>query len=72
MSPLPGHLVIILIWKRNKKEFLLKFDKDRERYLWWLFEAKKSYHVCFLDYAVTSNRNHLLVVDNREQAIPNL
>ena len=50
----------------------MKFDKDRERYLWWLFEAKKSYHVCFLDYAVTSNRNHLLVVDNREQAIPNL
>lgn len=54
----------------HKKEFLLKFEKDRERYLWWLFEARKRFDLCILNYTVTSNHVHILVVDTGDQAIP--
>ena len=27
----------------HKKEFLLKFEKDRRRWCYWLFEAKKRF-----------------------------
>lgn len=53
----------------HKKEFLLKFEKDRQWYLWWLFEAKKRYHLCILNYTVTSNHVHILVKDTGDQAI---
>ena len=48
----------------HKKEFLLKFAKDRRRYLQWVFEAKKRYGLSVLSYTVTSNHVHLLVRDN--------
>jgi len=54
----------------HQKEFLLKFEKDRERYLWWLFEAKKRFDLCILNYTVTSNHVHILVVDAGDRAIP--
>lgn len=47
----------------HKKEFLLKLVKDRQRLLYWLFEAKKRYGLCILNYIVTSNHIHLLVSD---------
>jgi len=47
----------------HKKEFLLKLVKDRERFLYWLFQAKKRYGLCIIDYIVTSNHIHLLVYD---------
>ena len=47
----------------HKKEFLLKLVKDRQRWLYWLFQAKKRYGLRILDYIVTSNHIHLLVVD---------
>ena len=38
----------------------------------WLFEAKKRYSLCILNYMVTSNHIHLLVVDNgKRDTIPN-
>jgi len=38
----------------------------------WLFEAKKRYGLCILNYMVTSNHIHLLVVDNgKRDTIPN-
>jgi putative transposase len=43
---------------------LLKFAKDRRRWLQWLLEAKKRYGLVVLDYMVTSNHVHLLVVDD--------
>lgn len=56
----------------HKKEFLLKFVRDRRRYLQWLFEAKKRYGLSVLNYMVTSNHIHLLVKDNGERdVIPN-
>jgi REP element-mobilizing transposase RayT len=48
----------------HKKEFLLKFALDRERWLDWLFEAKQRYETCILNYMVTSNHVHLLLLDN--------
>jgi len=53
----------------HKKEFLLKFARDRECWLGWLFEAKKRYGLCVLNYVVTSNHIHLLVKDTDEQVI---
>jgi len=41
------HYIPGYIWhithRCHKKEFLLKFGKDRNRWLEWLFEAKKRY-----------------------------
>ena len=48
----------------HKREFLLKFAKDRQRWMYWLFEAKKRFGLIVLDYMVTSNHVHLLVFDN--------
>ena len=42
---------------------MLKFARDRRRWLQWLFEAKKRYGIRILNYMVTSNHIHLLVVD---------
>jgi len=47
----------------HEKAFLLKFARDRRRYLHWLFEAKKRFGLCVLNYMVTSNHIHLLVKD---------
>ncbi len=59
---LPGHIWHIT-HRCHKKEFLLKFAKDRKRLRHWLFEAKKRYGLCILNYIVTSNHIHLLVQD---------
>ena len=54
----------------HKQEFLLKFKKDRQRWLWWLFEAKKRFGLKILNYTVTSNHIHLLVLDSGKEVIP--
>ena len=36
----------------------------------WLFEAKKRFGLCILNYMLTSNHIHLLVLDNEKEAIP--
>ena len=53
----------------HQKEFLLKFSRDRTRWRYWLFEAKKRYGLCVLNYVVTSNHIHLLVKDTGESVI---
>ncbi len=62
-----------LIWhithRCHKKEFLLKFTRDRKRWLRWLFESKKRFGVCILNYTVTSNHIHLLVKDGDNRDI---
>jgi putative transposase len=65
---LPGYIWHIT-HRCHKKEFLLKFEKDKKRWLTWLFEAKKRYGLCVLNYTVTSNHIHLLVVDRIEDVI---
>ncbi len=66
---LPGY-VWHITHRCHKREFLLKFDKDKKRWVDWLFEAKKRFGLSILDYAVTSNHIHLLVFDSREDVIP--
>jgi len=65
---LPGY-VWHITHRCHKKEFLLKFHKDRVHWIRWLFEAKKRYGLCVLNYIVTSNHIHLLVKDTGNDAI---
>ena len=65
---LPNH-VWHITHRCHKKEFLLKFAKDRQRWRFWLFEAKKRYGLCVLNYIVTSNHIHLLVRDRGQGEI---
>ncbi len=66
---LPGY-VWHITHRCHKQEFLLKFSRDRNNWLKWLFEAKKRYGLCILNYIVTSNHIHLLVMDNGKNEIP--
>lgn len=67
------HHILGQVWhithRCHKKEFLLKFAKDRRRWLFWLFEAKKRYGLQVLNYTATSNHIHILVVDNSQDTI---
>ena len=67
------HYIPGLAWhithRCHKQEFLLRFERDRKRWLYWLFEAKKRYGLCVLNYIVTSNHVHLLVVDTEKDVI---
>jgi putative transposase len=54
---IPGY-VWHITHRCHKKEFLLKFARDRRRYLQWLFEAKKRYGLTVLNYMVTSNHEN--------------
>ncbi len=55
---IPGHIWNIT-HRCHKREFLLKFSKDRRRWLQWLYEAKRRYALTILNYMVTSNHTHL-------------
>ncbi len=47
----------------HRKQFLLKFARDRRAWVRWLHEARRRFGLCVLDYQVTSNHVHLLVLD---------
>ena len=75
MARAQRHYIPNQIWhithRCHKREFLLKFAKDRRRWLQWLYEAKKRYGLVILNYTVTSNHIHLLVVGgNKRDVIP--
>ena len=57
---LPGE-VWHLTHRCHKQEFLLKFERDRLRWRYWLYQAKKRYGLSVLNYICTSNHVHLLV-----------
>jgi REP element-mobilizing transposase RayT len=67
------HFVPDLVWhithRCHERDFLLKFSRDRNSYLRWLYEARKRFGLCVLDYMVTSNHVHLLVKDTAEGVI---
>ena len=69
MARAKRHYIPGQIWhithRCHKREFLLKFSKDRRRWLQWLFEAKKRYGLTILNYTVTSNHIHLLAADDK-------
>ncbi len=60
---IPGY-VWPITHRCHKREFLLKFARDRRRWLYWLFEAQKRYGLSILNFMVTSNHIHLLVCDS--------
>ena len=59
---LPGH-VWHITHRCHKQQFLLKFAKDRRAWVYWLYQARRRYGLCVLNYVVTSNHIHLLVKD---------
>ncbi|MDR4496758.1 MAG: transposase [Candidatus Scalindua sp.] len=67
------HYIPSYVWhithRYHKREFLLRFMKDRKRWIHWLFEAKKRFGLRILNYAVTSNHIHLLVIDSDREVI---
>ena len=65
----PGY-VWHLTHRCHKKEFLLKFAKDRQCWIRWLFEARRRFELCVLNYTVTHNHVHLLVHDRGQHEIP--
>lgn len=65
---IPGY-VWHITHRCHKKEFLLKFSRDRRRWLGWLFQAKKRFGISILNYTVTSNHIHLLVRDGQEPEV---
>ena len=76
MARAKRHYIPGYIWhithRCHKREFLLKFSKDRHRYLQWLYQARKRYGLKILNYMLTSNHVHLLVVDDGDRdVIPN-
>lgn len=73
MARAKRHYIAGHIWhvthRCHKREFLLKFSKDRRRWLQWLYVAKKHYGLTILNYMVTSNHIHLLVVDDGDRDV---
>ena len=67
---LPGHIWHIT-HRCHKQQFLLKFAKDRRAWVYWLYQARRRYGLCVLNYVVTSNHIHLLVNDMGRQEIAN-
>ena len=65
---IPGY-IWHLTHRCHKKEFLLKFNKDKKNWMSWLFEAKKRYGLSILNYVVTSNHVHLLVLCEKNQNV---
>jgi putative transposase len=61
------HYIPGFVWhithRCHKREFLLRFRKDRHRWMQWLYQARKRYGLEILNYIVTSNHIHLLVKD---------
>ncbi len=69
------HYIPGCIWhithRCHKKEFLLKFARDRNRFMIWLGGARSRFGLQVLNYAITFNHVHLLVKDHgSESCIP--
>ncbi|MGB9763983.1 MAG: transposase [Candidatus Saccharicenans sp.] len=65
------HYIPGCIWhitqRCHKREFLLKFHYCRQRWLFWMYEAKKRFDISILDYIVTSNHIHLLAMSKAKE-----
>lgn len=67
MQKMHGHgiagQVVNITQRCHRRQFLLNNDADRRRWLYWLFQARKLFKLSVLNYVVTSNHVHLLVLD---------
>ena len=64
---IPGY-VWHITHRCHKRQFLLRFVRDRRRWLHWLFEARKRYGLVVLNHMVTSNHIQLLAVDGEDES----
>jgi putative transposase len=53
----------------HRKQFLFKFARDRRAWIKWLYEARKRFGLSVLNYQVTANHVHLLVLDRGGEGI---
>jgi putative transposase len=53
----------------HNQKFLLRFDKDRRRWKYWLYQSRKRYGLSVLNYIATSNHIHLLVAAKDDTGI---
>jgi putative transposase len=65
---LSGH-VWHLTHRCHRRQFLLRFGRDRRLWTRWLCEARVRHELCVLDYVVTSNHVHLVVRDRHAQTV---
>ncbi|MFP4164769.1 MAG: transposase [Chitinispirillaceae bacterium] len=65
---LPGY-VWHITHRCHKKEFLLKHSLDKKRWRAWLFEAKKRYGLCVLNYTIMSNHVHLIAAETHQNTV---
>lgn len=67
------HFIAGQVWHITQRclqrEFLLDQECDRRRWLYWLYQARRRYGLCVLNYIVTSNHVHLLVQDRGDNSI---
>lgn len=67
------HVIPGQVWhithRCHKKQWLLKFARDRSRWMYWLFEARRRFGLVVLNFVVTSNHVHLLVQDQGQGEI---
>lgn len=73
MARAKRHFIPNLVWhithRCHKRAFLLKFSRDKRRWLYWLFQAKKKYGLSILNFSLTSNHIHLLVYDRGKRNV---
>jgi putative transposase len=73
MARAKRHYIPHQIWhitqRCHKREFLLKFKRDRYRWIQWLFEARRRFGLVVLNYVATSNHTHLILKDDSENRI---
>lgn len=65
------HFVYHITHRCNRKNFYLRFNKEKQRYRYWLYQAVKKYKLSVLDYVITNNHIHLLVHDTGNNVISN-
>ena len=67
------HFIAGQVWhitqRCHQKQFLLRSQADRRRWLYWLYQARRRFGLSVLNYIVTSNHVHLLVHDHGNNAI---
>lgn len=58
-----------LVWhithRCHKKEFLLKFRRDKRLWIRWMHEAKRRFGLIVLNFMITSNHIHLMALAQR-------
>ncbi len=73
MTRAKNNLVSGMVWhlthRCHDKKYLLKFARDKRRWMHWMFAAKKKYNPIILNYSVTSNHIHLLVYADSRKSI---